>query len=94
MIYLIHLDRPLGHAKHYLGYTEAETVTARFQRHKSGYGARLLAAANELGIDYSVVRVWEGSKKLERRLKRRKNSPDLCPVCNPYGWKKRGNYVI
>jgi hypothetical protein len=34
------------------------------------------------GIDWKLVRVWTGDRRLERRLKRRKNTPrQLCPVC-------------
>lgn len=88
-VYLIHLSSPIGHAHHYLGWTKADTVEERSAKHKSGCGARLLAVANELGIDYSVVRTWTGDRKLERKLKNGKNSPLLCPVCNP-NWRNRG----
>ena len=32
-VYLLHFDPPYRHAKHYLGYTKAESVKARFERH-------------------------------------------------------------
>jgi hypothetical protein len=34
------------------------------------------------GINFTVVRTWNGDRRLERRLKNRKNSPRLCPCCN------------
>lgn len=91
-VYLIHLASPISHAHHYLGYTKADTVEERFKKHKTGCGARLLQVANELGIDYEVVRTWAGGRELERRLKKRKDSPRLCPICNPDGWSKNENH--
>jgi hypothetical protein len=41
----------------------------------------MLAAAAERGISWRVVRTWAGDRALERRLKRWKNAPELCPVC-------------
>jgi predicted GIY-YIG superfamily endonuclease len=78
-VYLLHLDIPIAHAKHYLG--SAEDLDARLARHRSGNGARLLEVAHERGIGFSLVRTWEGGRELERRLKRRKNAPRLCPIC-------------
>lgn len=87
-VYLIHLERPISHAKHYLGYTSDDTLQERLQRHKSNRGARLLEVANQQGIDYHVVRTWDNmnwkaARTLERKLKNRHNSPKLCPICNP-----------
>jgi len=79
-VYLIHLDKPIGHARHYLGY--ADDVTERLARHRQGRGGRLLKVAVSRGIGFDVVRVWpDGDRALERRLKRLKNGPGLCPVC-------------
>lgn len=33
------------------------------------------------GINYEVVRTWSGNRKLERKLKNRKKSSILCPIC-------------
>ncbi len=82
MVYLLHLNTPLGHAKHYLGF--ATNLKARLTHHEKGTGARLLQVAMERGITWSLVRTWtgdEGTRTYERRLKRRKNSPKLCPIC-------------
>ena len=49
---------------------------------KHGNGATFLAVANSRGIDWSLVRVWEGQgREFEQRLKSYKNAPLLCPVC-------------
>lgn len=86
VVYLIHLERPLGdlsnprgQAQHYLGF--AHDLDARLMAHRNGQGARLLAAANAVGIAWDVVQTWEGGRDLERRLKRRKKARCLCPVC-------------
>lgn len=89
MVYLICFDEKIHHAKHYIGYTK--NVEKRYKRHKAGTGSRLLKALNKRGIDYRVVRTWEGDKKWERKLKKRKNAKKLCPVCNPAGYYKQGN---
>lgn len=86
-VYLIHLETAIAHAKHYLGYTCLENVTARLARHKRGDGAKLLKRANELAINYKIVRTWDcnnprTARALERKLKHLHNSPKLCPVCN------------
>ncbi len=78
-IYLLHFERPLAHARHYIGYTA--DLPARLEEHRSGRGARLLEVVTEAGIGFSVARTWEGDRTLERRLKNRKESPRLCPVC-------------
>lgn len=79
--YLIHLDRPIGHAQHYSGF--AVDLPARLRHHKDGTGARLLAVARERGIGWSLARVWERvTPRQEQRIKHRKGSiRALCPIC-------------
>lgn len=87
-VYLICLDKPICRSRHYIGY--AEDIEARFAVHKSGQGAKFLAAANEYGINYSVVRVWpEGDRKFERKLKNQKGAADYCPHCRAAAKEKR-----
>lgn len=88
-VYLIHFERPYEHARHYLGHTE--DLAARLQAHRSGNGARLMEVVTQAGIDWTLVRTWEGSRDLERKLKAHKHAPRLCPICNPEGWESRGN---
>lgn len=80
-IYLLHFEQPLRHARHYLGFTEGETVDQRIERHRSGRGSKLMAAVTRSGIDFRVVKTWSGTRHLERELKRSKNIPRHCPVC-------------
>lgn len=82
MVYLIHFDQPLAHALHYIGFAES-SLKARIKKHRSGQGARLLAALNRAGIGWKVVRLWEeGDRTFERKLKNRKKTKDICPCCN------------
>jgi hypothetical protein len=79
-VYLIHLQRPYRHARHYLGWTL--DVERRLAVHRAGGGSPLLRAASAAGISFTVARTWPGDRHLERRLHRRKNSPArLCPIC-------------
>lgn len=84
---MIHLDEPMAHAQHYIGW--AKWLKRRIEHHRKGTGANFLKHAVARGIDFSVVRQWEnGDKNLERRLKNRKNARRLCPVCKKGGKRK------
>lgn len=81
MVYLIHFDKPLAHAQHYIGFAE-NNLEQRISRHRSGAGAKLLRAANIAGISWNVVKVWEeGDRNFERSLKNKKKTRCICPVC-------------
>ena len=78
--HLIHFDRPYRHAQHYLGYTG--DLKVHLATHASGNGSRLMEVIAEAGITWQLARIWAGGRALERWLKRQKNSPRLCPICN------------
>ena len=78
-VYLIHFDRPFRHAKHYLGFTSIG-VRNRFNRHLNGDASSLTKAAIQDGVKLVVVRVWNGSRTDERRLKGH-SSTRYCPFC-------------
>ena len=78
-VYLIHLDQPYKHARHYIGW--ASQLKRRIAHHRNGTGARFLQVVNEAGIDWKVVKTWEGDRSLERRLKDRHGASRFCPVC-------------
>jgi len=81
-VYLLHFSRPYHHAKHYLGI--AEDLEAQLEEHRSGNGARLMEVVTEAGIGFVLARTWENQdRKVERKLKNRKEAPRLCPICNP-----------
>lgn len=84
MVYLLHFDPPFKQARHYLGYTQ--NFERRRSEHEQGRGAALVKAALRAGSRVILVRTWEGTehdRHFERRLKRGKNSPKLCHICNP-----------
>ena len=90
MVYLICFARPYprgsrGTIRHYIGFTRsAETLPRRVEHHRNGTGSRLLAAVAHAGIGFDVVRTWpDGDRTHERRLKKQKHAPRLCPVCSP-----------
>jgi predicted GIY-YIG superfamily endonuclease len=78
-VYLIHFETPYKHARHYLG--SAHDLQARLKHHQAGTGARLMEVVTQAGIRWHVSRTWQGGRDVERTLKGRKNSPELCPTC-------------
>lgn len=94
-LYLLHLEPPYKHARHYLGW--AVDIEARLAEHRSGSsGVRLVEAAVRAGCNLELVRTWpNASRDDERRLKARNpgkysrprgsNSTGsrgrLCPLC-------------
>lgn len=82
MVYLLHFDRPFGHARHYIGFSTSErTMKLRLDHHRAGSGARLLAAAAAAGVTWSLVRVWpDGDRNFERNLKHHSGTR-YCPTC-------------
>lgn len=79
--YLLHFSQPYKHAKHYLG--TAQDLPERLRQHNAGQAARLTQVVVQAGIQLTLARTWPGGYEQERRLKRQKNGPRLCPVCNP-----------
>lgn len=80
-VYLLHFDKPLCHAKHYIGWTS--DLTARIKAHRSGNGGKLMAAVVAAGIGFCVARVWSNkTHEFEKYLKTRKESERFCPICS------------
>jgi predicted GIY-YIG superfamily endonuclease len=78
-IYLLHLDRPYQHARHYTGWTT--NLKSRLAEHTAGRGARLLAVTTQAGIGWQLARTWPGSRNRERQLKRQGGAARRCPLC-------------
>lgn len=79
-VYLIHFDRPFGHARHYCGW--ALDLESRLARHRAGTGARLIEVIQDAGITWQVARTWEGvDRNFERALKRQGGASRRCPLC-------------
>jgi predicted GIY-YIG superfamily endonuclease len=79
-VYLIHLDRPLAHARHYLGSTD--DLERRLHEHEQGNGPKMLAAVALAGISWRLARTWSGDRAWERQLHKYKKSRRLCPFCS------------
>lgn len=80
--YLLHFNEricPTHPCQHYLGYTK--DLDSRIREHKVGLGSRLCQVAKERGISFQVAEVWLGNRSLEHLLKRQKNAPKFCPIC-------------
>ena len=78
-VYLLHFDRLYAHARHYTGWTS--DLTARLADHAAGRGARLLAVITAQGIGWRLARTWDGTRHLERALKRQGGASRRCPIC-------------
>lgn len=79
MVYLIHFESKLHHAQHYIGFVEGN-LGQRIALHKASRGAKLLAAINDAGIEWRVVRIWRGADRcFERRLKNYKKPAAFAP---------------
>lgn len=84
-LYLAHLDPPLKHARHYLGFAEGglEDLAERLAEHGGPHGARLLQRQQEAGGTWHITRTWEGTRRLERAIKNTRHVPHYCPACQP-----------
>jgi len=85
-VYLIHFERKLAHAQHYIGWTQ--NLPMRLHHHRTGNGSRLMAAVSKAGIRWVVAATyWEKDRYFERKYKNRHNAAKLCPIC-------RGNLLV
>lgn len=81
-VYLLHFDRPFGHAKHYTGW--AKDVDKRIGEHLDGgvKAANLVKKAADSGIGFSVARIWPNTTRSdERALKKQGGASRRCPIC-------------
>jgi len=81
-LYLLHLDPPYKHARHYLGVTRnGRNVVHRWMEHMQGRGAVLTQHAVRSDCRLILARIWVNAEFAhEARLKGRGLAP-LCPVC-------------
>lgn len=79
-VYLLHFDRPFGHARHYIGSTES--LEDRFESHVTGAGSTLVKHAVNAGVNVTLAQVWKGVPLTEEyRLKNRGGAGRWCPIC-------------
>lgn len=79
VIYLIHFETPLAHARHYLGWTI--TLEDRLRDHAAGRGANLMRVVRDRGIRWSLARLWTGTRRKERQIKNFGGLSRSCPIC-------------
>lgn len=88
-LYLLCIDPPYQHARHYLGY--ASKLGRRILEHRAGHGSKLTSAAVAAGSELILVRTWpNGTRAMERTVKNRGDTKrkrgsshlrDRCPRC-------------
>jgi len=80
-VYLLHFDAPLGHARHYRGWTL--DVERRLREHASANGRSvpLMRALKAAGIGFVLAETREGDRHVELRLRRRGGAARTCPIC-------------
>lgn len=84
-IYLLHFDRPLAHARHYLGW--AKNAKARIRHHeKNTSQVAIIDALHKNGIGFEVARIWKNvDRNYERKLKNMHDLSRICPICKQLG---------
>jgi predicted GIY-YIG superfamily endonuclease len=66
----LHFEPAYKHARHYIGWTARDDVIARLNVHLQGRGSPLIRAAVAAGVDVQLAATYQGTRYLERRLKR------------------------
>ncbi len=77
-VYTLHLDPPLGHAKHYTGF--GRDLDARLAEYASGQGARLTQVQLDRGGTWRLASAQPGTRDREAQLKER-GASRRCPIC-------------
>lgn len=81
-VYVLHIDPPYRHARHYIGFTPDATADRRIAEHLAGTGSPLIRAARAAGCTIQVAEVFAGAPRLfERNLKRRRDTASWCHLC-------------
>lgn len=85
-VYVLHLNTPLKHAKHYVGFVvNGHTLKARIEHHRNGTAnCRFTQVLHNLGITFVLARVFRGKKfdrSFERKLKKTHKVTYYCPIC-------------
>jgi hypothetical protein len=84
-VYLLHFDKKLAHAAHYLGWAlDAQT---RIDQHaKATSGVSIIRALKMNNITFTVAKIWDNvSRGFERRLKNQGGLSRHCPICKQLG---------
>lgn len=83
-VYVLHIDPPFKHARHYIGYTPDTSAARRVGEHLNGTyrGTPLVKAALDAGCTVRLAHEFPGaSREFERWLKDRKDVRRWCRCC-------------
>jgi hypothetical protein len=80
-VYVLHFEPGYKHARHYVGWTEDDDVTARVEVHLQGRESPLIRAAVAAGVEVQLAATYPGTRYLERRLKRWHKTGQFCAIC-------------
>ena len=84
VLYLLHFERKIAHAQHYLGCCREDRLETRLTEHARGHGAKLVAHAVRTENPIYLARVFpELGFESEKAVKRNSHFKNLCPVCCP-----------
>lgn len=91
-VYLLHFKTKLYHAQHYVGMTG--NLKQRLISHSRGTGSNLTRAILDKNINWILsvlyIATTQDARRLERKLKDRKNGPKYCPICSGKTTKIQG----
>lgn len=80
-VYILHFSKKVSHAGHYIGFSE--DPIKRLAEHKRGGTTPLIDACLRKGVVFTMNIIdSNGSRTFERKIKKQKNGPRYCPVCN------------
>jgi predicted GIY-YIG superfamily endonuclease len=79
-VYVLHFQPAYKHAQHYVGWTAGD-VAERVAVHLRGRGSPLVRAAVAAGVDVQLAATYEGTRYLERRMKRWHHTSRFCAIC-------------
>lgn len=85
-IYLLCIQPAYRHAKHYVGFCEADDPARRVQEHLScgSKASPLIRAALRAGHTvHHALTIPNGTRTDERRIKTIGHARRYCPLCNP-----------
>lgn len=83
-VYLLHFDRPLAHARHYVGYADDDKLHQRIDKHYDGTSkSKLMEALKRAGIGFTLARVWPNADRHFERRQKQHGHAAKCPICKP-----------
>lgn len=86
-VYLLHIDPPYKHARHYIGWSKAYRPNERINQHllDTAKANPLIKAAIAAGCLVSVAHIWHqrADRKFERQLKNLERHTEVLPALQP-----------